>query len=100
VIVVAVIVSVVWITLARTRTSGREAPLAPITTVGWIALLSLALIGVVAITDASLAATLPVGAVMFGLASFARWVRHDPGLLLVVPIVLGLSVFVLPLLFE
>lgn len=47
------------------------------TTVGWIALLSLALIGVVAVTDASLAVTLPVGVVMF-----------------------GLSVFVLPFLFE
>jgi hypothetical protein len=70
------------------------------TTVGWIALLSLALVGVVAVTDASLFATLPVGVVMFGLASFARWVRHDTGLLLVLPLAFGLSIFVLPLLFE
>lgn len=70
------------------------------TTVGWIALLSLALLIVVAVTRASLAATLPAGVVMFGLASFARWIRHDAGLLLVLPLVFGLSVFVLPLLFE
>jgi hypothetical protein len=100
VIVVPVILSVVWIALARSRTSGREAPLAPMTRVGWIALLSLALVIVVAVTGASLFATLPVGAVMFGLAVFARWVRHDAGLLLVVPLLCGVSVFVLPLIFE
>ena len=99
-IVVPVIASVIWIALARTRESGREAPLAPRTTVGRIALLSLALVIVVVLTDASLAATLPTGVVMFGLASFARLVQHDPGLLLVLPLVFGLSVFILPLFFE
>jgi hypothetical protein len=100
VIIVPVFVTVVWIALARTRTNGREAPLAPTTTAGWIALLSPALVIVVAITDVSLAATLPAGVVMFGLASFARWGRHDTGLLLVFPLTVGLSVLVLPLLFE
>jgi hypothetical protein len=99
VIIVPVLVSVVWIALVRTRTGGRDEPLAP-TTAGGIAMLSLALVIVVAITDVSLAATLPAGVVMFGLASFARWVRHDTGLLLVFPLTVGLSVLVLPLLFE
>lgn len=97
---VPAIVSVIWISLARTRTSGRDEPLGPTTTVGSVALVSLALISVVALTDAALVATLPVGAVMFGLASFARWVRHDTGLLLVLPLVFGFSIVVLPLVFE
>jgi hypothetical protein len=100
VIIVPVLVSVVWIALVRTRTGGRDEPLAPMTTAGGIAMLSLALVIVVAITDVSLAVTLPAGVVMFGLASFARWVRHDTGLLLVFPLTVGLSVLVLPLLFE
>jgi hypothetical protein len=100
VIIVPVFVTVVWIALARTRTDGRETPLAPTTTAGWIAMLSPALVVVVAITDVSLAATLPAGVAMLGLASFARWVRHDTGLLLVFPLTVGLSVLVLPLLFE
>ena len=99
-IVVPVLVSVIWIALARVRGGGQKAPLAPTTTAGSVALVSVALVIAVALADASLAVTVPVGAVMLGLASFARWVRRDRGLLLVVPLVLGLSILTLPIFFE
>ena len=98
-IVVPVIVSVIWITLVQARGEG-DVPLAPMTTAGRIALGSVALVIVVALADASLAVTLPAGVVMLGLGSFARWGRHDPGLLLVLPLVFGASALALPMLFE
>lgn len=99
-IVLPVLVSVIWIALARAREGGQAAPLVPTTTAGSVALASVALVIAVAVADAALAVTLPVGAVMLGLASFARWVRGDRGLLLVVPLVFGLSILTLPIFFE
>ena len=99
-VVVPVLVSVIWIALARSRDRAREDPLVPSTTVGRMALASLALVIVVALADASLIATVPAGVVMLGLASLARWIQRDRGLLLVVPLAFGLSTLALPLLFE
>lgn len=99
-VVVPVIVSLVWIFVVRARSGGQATPFAPATPVGWLAVAATALVIAVAVADASLTVTLPVGFVMFGLASFARWVRHDPGLLIVVPLVFGLTILILPIAFE
>lgn len=99
-IVVPVLVSVIWIAIARAREGGRETPFAPTTRAGSVALVSVALVIAVALTGASLAIAVAVGLVMLGLASFARWVRHDRGLLLVVPLVFGVSTLALPIFFE
>lgn len=99
-IVVPVVVSVIWMAIARSRGDGPQAPLAPTTTVGIVALSSVLLVILVTLTDASLAVTLPTGIVMLGLGSFARWIRRDRGLLLVVPVVFGLSILLLPVFFE
>lgn len=96
-IVVSVVISVIWIVLASRQ---GDAPLAPTTIVGRVALASLSLMIAVVIANASWAATLPAGVVMLALGSFARWVRHDRGLLLVLPVVFGLTVLVLPIFFE
>lgn len=87
----------IWIALASRQS---HVPLAPTTSVGRLALASVALMIVVAVGDASMATTLPVGGVMLVLGSFARWGRHDRGLLLVLPVVFGLTALVLPIFFE
>jgi len=102
-IVVPLIAAAIWMALIRTRETrenGQRSPLAPTSTVGMVALASLVLLVLVIATDAAVATTLPVGAVMFGLASFARWVRHDQGLLVLVPLTQGFFAMLLPLLFE
>ncbi len=96
-ILLPVVISVIWIAVASRRS---DAPLLPTTRVGQVALASLVLLIVVAVTGASLAATVPIGIVMLVLASFSRWAKRDRGLLLVLPLVFGLTVLVLPLVFE
>ena len=100
VLLVPTIISLVWIVLARSRANGRDDPLAPTTTVGRLALASLALMIVVVVANAAVVATVPAGFVMFAVGAFARWGRHDRGVLLVVPVVFGLTVLFLPIFFE
>ena len=55
---------------------------------------------VVVLADASLAITVPTGAVMLALSALA-WLRErDHGLLLTLPLVFGLWTLVVPPLFE
>lgn len=100
VILLPVAIALLWIAVARMRPSGRDAPLVPTTTVGGVALASVALVILVGLAHASLLAAVPAGIVMLVLAALARWVKGDRGLLLVLPFVSGCSVLVLPLLFE
>ena len=92
----------VWILVARTRERrpASEPPLVPTTMLGRVALASLTLMILVVVSDVTLAVTIPAGAVMLALSAIARWGQLDPGLLLAFPLVFGLWVLVLPLLFE
>ena len=66
-----------------------QAPLAPPTAAGRLALASLPLMAVVILAGASLATTVPVGVVMLALATFARLGRGDRSTLLALPLVFG-----------
>jgi hypothetical protein len=100
VIVLPLIAAAVWVAIVRAREAGPPSPLTPTTSVGKLALGSLVLLVLVIATDAAVATSLPSGVVMFGLASLARWVRHDLGLLVVVPLTQGFFAMLLPILFE
>lgn len=88
--------------LARSRDDARgdTACMLPTSTVGRIALLSVALMILVAATNASLAVTVPAGIVMVALWLLARWGQRDRGLLLVLPLVFGLWILIVPFFLE
>jgi hypothetical protein len=99
------IISLLWIIVARARRGNApdaadQAPLIPPTTAGRLALASLSLMVVVVLAGASLATTLPVGVVMLGLATFARWGRGDRSTLLALPFVFGVWLVVVPSVIE
>ena len=96
------IISLLWIVVARARRgdtpdAADQAPLAPPTAAGRLALASLFLMVVVVLAGASLATTVPVGVVMSGLATFARLGRGDRSTLLVLPLVFGVWLVVVPM---
>ena len=85
---------------ARQRRHGRRQTLAPSTPLGRVAVGSLALMLVVALADASLLVTIPVGGVMLALTAWAWWGKRDHGLLLTLPLVFGVWTLAIPPLFE
>ncbi len=102
VLLAPLVLAVLAIMLVRAaqRQSGRMSTMAPTTLLGRVAVASLALMILVAVTGASLVATIPVGMTMLALGSVAWWRHHDHGLLLTLPLVFGSWVLVIPLLVE
>ncbi|HET6687139.1 MAG TPA: hypothetical protein VFH02_11505 [Jiangellaceae bacterium] len=99
------IISLLWIVVAQARRgdtpdAAEQAPLVPSTAAGRLALASLSLMVVVILAGAFLAITVPVGVVMLGLATFARWGRGDRSTLLALPLVFGVWLVVVPSVIE
>jgi hypothetical protein len=99
------IISLLWIVVARARrgdtpNAAAQEPLAPPTAAGRRALASLSLMVVVVLAGASLATTVPVGVVMLGPATFARLGRGDRSTLLALPLVFGVWLVVVPSVIE
>jgi len=95
------IISLLWIVVARARRGDTpdgavQEPLAPSTAAGRLALASLSLMVVMILAGASLATTVPVGVMMLGLATFARLGRGDRSTLLALPLVFGVWLVVVP----
>ena len=99
-ILVPLVLSAVWITVARTVGKDQPPPFLPTTAPGVLALASLALVSAVAVTRAATVVALLSGLGMLALAGYARWRRRDPGVLVVVPIAFGACFVILPLVFE
>jgi hypothetical protein len=102
VLLAPLVLAVLAIMLVRAgqRHSGRKSTMAPTTLLGRVAVASLALMVLVAVTGASLVATIPVGMTMLALGAVAWWRQHDHGLLLTLPLVFGSWVLVIPLVLE
>jgi hypothetical protein len=99
------IISLLWIVVARARRGDTpdaavQVPLAPPTAAGRLALAALSLMVVVVLAGASLTTTVPVGVVMLGLTTFARLGRGDRSTLLALPLVFGAWLVVVPIVIE